>query len=201
MTNAMGMGQAITEWFENDFKDAAKATTQTQRLPDGRLGYSFSVTNNSGFDFSKFSFRIKVIDRDRNLELGTASIKAGAWAEGETKNFRSRLFIPDGVRSLSFVMYANSLDFEARPTEGFMENFKDMGDLMRGMGDALTGADGSGGVFGELFGTGGMPGSEQSQQKQVQQGRVQQNSGTINAGGTAQKSAPARTQQTVPRTT
>lgn len=166
MTNAMGMGQAITEWFETDFKEAAKATTKTQRLDDGRLAYSFSVTNNSGFDFSKFSFRIKVIDKDRNAELGTASIKAGAWAEGETKNFKSRLFIPDNVRSLSFVMYANSLDFEARPTDSFMESFKDMGELIQGMGDALTGADGSGGIFGELFGTGGMPEGGSAQQRQ-----------------------------------
>ena len=144
---------AITEWFETDFKEAAKATTRTSRLPDGRLSYSFSVVNNSGFDFDKFSFKIKVIDRTRNIEIGTASINAGRWASGERKNFKSRLNIPEEVRSLSFVMYANSLDYEIIPDDGYPDSIRDIGDI-------LTGADGSGGVFGELFGTGGMPGGK-----------------------------------------
>ena len=63
MTNTIDARAAIAEWFETDFKDAAKATTKTSRLEDGRLSYSFSVVNNSGFDFDRFSFRIKVIDR------------------------------------------------------------------------------------------------------------------------------------------
>ena len=149
MTNTIDARAAIAEWFETDFKDAAKATTKTSRLEDGRLSYSFSVVNNSGFDFGRFSFKIKVIDRTNNVEIGTASINAGKWASGEKKNFRSRLSIPEGVRNLSFVMYANSLDYEAVPADG--------GLVIRDISDAITGADGSGGVFGELFGTGGMP--------------------------------------------
>ncbi len=151
------MRDVITEWFETDFKRSAQATTKTSRLPDGRLSYSFSVENTSGFDFDKFSFRIKVINKADGSEIGTASIKAGEWASGEVKNFKSRLAIPEDVRSISFVMYANSLDFEARPTDSFSEAFRDMGDIVREVGEALSGADGSGGVFGELFGTGGMP--------------------------------------------
>ncbi len=157
MTNAIDARAAIAEWFETDFKDAAKATTKTSRLDDGRLSYSFSVVNNSGFDFDKFSFKIKVIDRTNNVEIGTASINAGKWASGEKKNFRSRLSIPEGVRNLSFVMYANSLDYQAMPTDGAAPVIRDAAGTIRDIGDAITGADGSGGVFGELFGTGGMP--------------------------------------------
>ena len=118
MTNAIDARAAIAEWFETDFKDSAKATTKTSRLDDGRLSYSFSVVNNSGFDFDKFSFKIKVIDRTNNVEIGTASINAGKWASGEKKNFKSRLVIPAGVRNLSFVMFANSLDYTAIPADG-----------------------------------------------------------------------------------
>ena len=157
MTNAIDARAAIAEWFETDFKDAAKATTKTSRLEDGRLSYSFSVVNNSGFDFDKFSFKIKVIDRTNNMEIGTASINAGKWASGEKKTFKSRLAIPAGVRNLSFVMYANSLDYEAMPADGAAPVVREAPGTFRDIGDVLTGADGSGGVFGELFGTGGMP--------------------------------------------
>ena len=64
----MNERKAITDWFESDFKQAAMATTKTSRLEDGRLSYSFSVVNSSGFDFDKFSFRIKVIDKTNNRE-------------------------------------------------------------------------------------------------------------------------------------
>ena len=159
MTNAIDARAAIAEWFETDFKDSAKATTKTSRLDDGRLSYSFSVVNNSGFDFDKFSFKIKVIDRTNNVEIGTASINAGKWASGEKKNFKSRLAIPEGVKNLSFVMYANSLDYEAMPADGAAPVVREASGSFKDFGDILTGADGSGGVFGELFGTGGMPDS------------------------------------------
>ncbi|MBR1986930.1 MAG: hypothetical protein IKA24_08635, partial [Mogibacterium sp.] len=157
MTNAIDARAAIAEWFETDFKDSAKATTKTSRLEDGRLSYSFSVVNDSGFDFDRFSFKIKVIDRTNNVEIGTASINAGKWAAGEKKSFKSRLAIPPGVRNLSFVMYANSLDYEAMPADGAAPVVQNPSGSFRDIGDILTGADGSGGVFGELFGTGGMP--------------------------------------------
>jgi len=156
MTEAITERKAITDWFETDFKEAAKATTRTSRLEDGRLSYSFSVVNNSGFDFDRFSFKIKVIDKTNNKEIGTAKINAGKWASGEKKNFRSRLTIPADARSLSFVMYSNSLEYEAQG-DSLSQAAGDLGDALRGMGEALSGADGSGGVFGELFGTGGMP--------------------------------------------
>lgn len=167
MTEVLNERAAITEWFERDFKEAAKATTRTSRLQDGRLSYGFSVVNNSGFDFDSFSFKIKVINRTNNTEIGTAVINAGPWKSGEKKNFRSHLSIPADARSLSFVMYANSLEYEARPTDELSTMLRDadgtvreVGDAFRGLGEAITGADGSGGVFGELFGTGGMPGSD-----------------------------------------
>ena len=147
----------ITDWFESDFKEAAKATTKTSRLDDGKLSYSFSVVNESGFDFDKFAFKIKVIDKTNNKEIGTARINAGKWASGEKKNFKSRLSIPADARSLSFVMYSNSLEYEARPAGSVVSGSTDFGNVLQDMGEALTGADGSGGVFGELFGTGGMP--------------------------------------------
>ena len=155
--DVLSVREAVTEWFESDFKESAKATTKTSRLEDGRLSYRFSVVNNSGFDFDKFAFKIKVINRTDNTEIGTASIDAGRWASGEKKNFKSRLTIPADAKSLSFVMYSNSLDYEATPADDVSAAMREVGDVLKDMGDAITGADGSGGVFGELFGTGGMP--------------------------------------------
>lgn len=157
MAQAQTQREAITEWFESNFKESAKATTKTSRLEDGRLSYSFSVVNDSGFDFDKFSFKIKVINKTNNTEIGTAAINAGQWASGEKKNFKSRLAIPADARSLSFVMYANSLDYEARSADEVSTKVNEVVDVFKDVGDAITGADGSGGVFGELFGTGGMP--------------------------------------------
>ena len=154
---ALDQHKAITDWFETDFKEAAKATTKTSRLEDGRLSYSFSVVNGSGFDFDRFTFKIKVIDKTNNREIGTAKINAGKWASGEKKNFKSRLSIPADAKSLSFVMYSNSLDYEASPAGSLQPAGRDLNDAFRDMGEALSGSDGSGGVFGELFGTGGMP--------------------------------------------
>ena len=154
---ALDQHKAITDWFETDFKEAAKATTKTSRLEDGRLSYSFSVVNGSGYDFDKFAFKIKVIDKTNNKEIGTARINAGKWASGEKKNFKSRLTIPADAKSLSFVMYSNSLDYEAVPAGAMQRAANDFGGALKDMGEALSGADGSGGVFGELFGTGGMP--------------------------------------------
>ncbi len=151
------MRAAVVEWFESDFKNSAKATTKTSRLEDGRLSYRFSVTNNSGFNFSKFSFRIKVINKADNSEIGSAVINAGEWADGEKKNFKSKLAIPADARSLSFVMYSNSLEFEIEAIDSVPGTVSEIGDALREVGDAISGADGSGGVFGELFGTGGMP--------------------------------------------
>ena len=155
--DVLSVREAVTEWFESDFKESAKATTKTSRLEDGRLSYRFSVVNNSGFDFDKFAFKIKVINRTDNTEIGTASIDAGRWASGEKKNFKSRLTIPADAKSLSFVMYSNSLDYEVTPADDVSAAMREVGDVLKDMGDAITGADGSGGVFGELFGTGGMP--------------------------------------------
>ena len=149
--------KVITDWFESDFKESAKATTRTSRLEDGRLSYGFSVVNNSGFDFDKFSFRIKVINKTTGMEIGSAKINAGKWARGEKKTFRSRLTIPADVRSLSFVMFANSLEYELTPVYAPAQNSGDLGTVLNKVGEALAGEDGSGGVFGELFGTGGMP--------------------------------------------
>lgn len=204
MAQTMNARQAVVEWFESDFKEAAKATTKTSRLEDGRLSYRFSVVNNSGFNFDKFSFRIKVINKADNSEIGTASINAGAWADGETKNFKSKLSIPADVRSLSFVMYANSLEFEGTPTDMPSEV------SFRSIGDAITGADGSGGVFGELFGTGGMPGADSGStvtkttttrsangtgtRTTTTTTTRKSGSGTVNAGGAPGQSRGTRTQ-------
>ena len=164
MTQTQDARAAVVEWFETDFKEAAKNTTKTSRTDDGKLNYSFSVTNTSGFAFDSFSFRIKVINKADGSEIGTAVIKAGEWKQGEKKNFRSRLAIPANARSLSFVMYSNSLEFESRELGEVDQGARDVenamreiGEAVKSVGDALSGSDGSGGVFGELFGTGGMP--------------------------------------------
>ena len=147
---AMSERRAIIDWFETDFKETAKRTTKTSRLEDGRVSYRFSVVNNSGYDFSRFSFRVKILNKADGREIGSAVINAGEWANGETKNFKSKIAIPRDVRSISFVMFSESVDYEAQPADRVSSTIRDIGDV-------LTGADSSGGVFGELFGTGGMP--------------------------------------------
>ena len=191
MTNAIDMRAAVTEWFESDFKDAAKATTKTSRLDDGRLSYSFSVVNNSGFDFGSFSFKIKVIDKTNNREIGTASIDAGRWMSGEKKNFKSKLSIPADVRSLSFVMYANSLDYEAVPVDemgGFSD--RDADETWGDIEEAFTGMEGGGGIFGELFGTGGMPGSESGRTVTTRTTTTRSSNGTTTTRTTTTTTGP-----------
>lgn len=145
--------RAVLDWFESDFKDSAKSSTRTSRRDDGKVNYSFSVVNNSGYDFSRFSFKVKILNKADGTEIGSARINAGAWANGEKKNFKSTIAIPQNVRSISFVMFSESVDYEGVPADSFSSAMNDLKDL----GDMMTGADGSGGVFGELFGTGGMP--------------------------------------------
>ena len=152
-------GQVLS-WFETDFKNSAKSTTKTQRLEDGKVSYRFSVVNNSGYSFDDFSFKVKILNKATGQEIGTATIRAGQWASGETKNFRSKIAIPADVRSISFVMFSESVDYTVSeayagrsgsdPVGSALQDLKDLGDM-------VTGADGSGGVLGELFGTGGMP--------------------------------------------
>ncbi|MBR0399653.1 MAG: hypothetical protein IJH95_02395 [Mogibacterium sp.] len=152
----------ILDWFESDFKESAKSTTRTSRLDDKRVSYSFSVVNNSGYDFDRFSYNLKVVNKADGSSLGSATINVGQWNKGEKKNFKSTINIPAGIKSVSFVMAANSVDYEVGVrldgesrefVEGTIRDLRDLRDLE----DMITGADGSGGIFGELFGTGGMP--------------------------------------------
>lgn len=146
----------ILRWFETDFKETAKQTTKTQRLEDGKVSYKFSAVNNSGFDFDRFSFKVRILNKADGKEIGTATIRTGEWKTGETKSFRSKIDIPPDVRSISFVMFSESVDYDGQPAggegnvSGVLRDLKDIGEM-------VTGADGSGGVLGELFGTGGMP--------------------------------------------
>ena len=105
----------VLEWFETDFKESAKSTTKTQRLEDGKVSYKFSVVNNSGYDFDRFSFKVKIVNKANGQEIGTATIRTGSWADGETKNFRSKIDIPPDVKSISFVMFSESVDYEGAP--------------------------------------------------------------------------------------
>ena len=153
----------VLDWFETDFKNSAKSTTKTQRLEDGKVSYRFSVVNNSGLSFSDFSFKVKILNKANGQEIGTATIHAGEWGAGETKHFRSKIAIPADVRSISFIMFSESVDYSCTPVR---ETMRDIGrqdpvgsaiDDLRDLGEMVTGADGSGGILGELFGTGGMP--------------------------------------------
>ncbi|MBQ0017836.1 MAG: hypothetical protein KBS63_01310 [Clostridiales bacterium] len=145
-TATAGGRQMIVDWFENNFKEAASKTTKTARLEDGRVSYSFSVINDSGMDFSRFSFKVKVLNKADKKEIGTATINAGEWSAGEKKTFKSNINIPEGVSGICFVMFSESLSYDGQPaeTDG---GLKDIGDFISG----------DGGMLGELFGTGGMP--------------------------------------------
>ena len=212
MMAQMNIQERVVEWFETDFKDAAKKTTKTSRMDDGKLSYAFSVTNNSGFDFDKFSFKIKVVNKADNKEIGTAAISAGSWKSGEVKNFRSRLVIPADVKSLSFVMYSNTLVCEAHPVSETGSAFKDvedafnnLGNTVKEVGEAIKNNEGTGGVFGELFGTGGMPSNDNDPVRPASVSSTRtanstssrpsttgkSTSGTVNTGSTRTSSAPS----------
>ena len=159
----------ILSWFETDFKETAKSTTKTQRLDDGKVSYKFSAVNNTGYNFDRFSFKVKILNKANGQEIGTATIRTGEWKVGETKNFRSKIAIPPDVRSISFVMYSESVDYEGQPADSpytsgdFVDMSNGMGGVsdmlndLKNLGEMVSGTDGSGGVLGELFGTGGMP--------------------------------------------
>ncbi|MDO4518556.1 MAG: hypothetical protein Q4B78_05045 [Bacillota bacterium] len=152
-TQNMGERETIVRWFEQDFKQSAMRTTKTSRAEDGKVNYSFSVTNNSDLDFDRFAFRVKILNKITGEEIGSATINAGAWAKGETKNFKSKINIPRDVKSISFLMYSESIDYdlaEIERTDQFTEAIRDIGEM-------LSGENREGGVLGELFGTGGMP--------------------------------------------
>ncbi|MBR2675174.1 MAG: hypothetical protein IKE52_06990 [Mogibacterium sp.] len=114
--------RAIIEWFKNDFTREAGSTTETAKLPDGMLSYNFSVTNTSGMNFSKFKFDVKVVDRLTDKPIGVATINAGGWAVGVKKNFKSRFFIPANISNISFVMFAESIEYEGSRVGGNTQN-------------------------------------------------------------------------------
>lgn len=173
--------EAVKNWFETDFRESAMRTTRTSRLEDGKVSYSFSVTNDSGLSFGSFAFRVKILNKADGSEIGSARINAGAWNEGETKNFKSRISIPADVKSISFVMYSESIEYDI-----LQNGYGDpVTDAIRDIGSVLTGESTDGGMLGELFGTGGMPKSgtdphSQSGHIGMQQGSVR--TGTVNAG-------------------
>ncbi len=158
----------IVSWFETDFKQSAMRTTKTARLDDGKVDYSFSVTNNTGFDFGRFAFKVKIINKATGAEIGSSTINAGSWSDGETKNFKSKINIPQDVKSISFVMYSESIDYDinlnsnsgyvyANDDDDYGEPADQFTKAVRGIGEMLSGDKREGGVLGELFGTGGMP--------------------------------------------
>ncbi len=197
-------------WFETDFKESAKSTTRTSRRDDGKVSYSFSVVNNSGYDFDRFAFRLKVVNKADGSELGSARINAGRWAAGEKKTFRSLLDIPSNVKSVSFVMASNAVEYETAMVGTVRTPARDisiedpresLSGAFREISDALTGADGSGGMFGELFGTGGMPetgGQTSASQRQTGSPGTGSRSGEIHTGTRPQQSSGQR-QQTAQR--
>lgn len=155
--------RAVIDWFKNDFSREAMTTTRTVRMPDGTLAYNFSVTNDSGIDFDYFKFNVKVVDRESGRELGTAAINAGEWACGAKKNFKSRFAIPDNVKNISFVMFAESVEYEAEYDDEVRELVRDVKNASERVDQTLGNpGDIIDGVFGELFGTGGMPGTDKT---------------------------------------
>lgn len=184
--------KAVIEWFKTSFSQEAATSARTSRLPDGSLGFVFSVVNSSGVDFENFSFRVKVTDRDSGREIGSANINAGKWQRGDKKNFKSALRVPGDVRNISFIM--EPISYEARQADGMTTSAGDMADAVREMGEMLGKAgEGMGSMLGELFGTGGMP--ETDGQRAA---RPAQAPGSQQAQRTSAPAAQARSPQSRP---
>ncbi len=109
---------AVMNWFETEFQKAVSKTTKIAREEDGRINYNFSVNNNSGFDFNNFSFKVTINDNVSDAKIASAVIKAKEWHDGETKNFKSRIKVPQNVKNISFVIHPSSLEFDAQPALG-----------------------------------------------------------------------------------
>ena len=187
--------RAVIEWFKTRFSQEAGATAKTSRLPDGSLGFVFSVVNSSGVDFEDFSFQVKVGDRDTGREIGSATINAGKWNRGDKKNFKSALRVPDNVKNITFVM--EPVSYEAHEADSLSEAARDMMDAARGMGQALGKAgEDMGSMFGELFGTGGMPDSDGGGSAMAQQApRAQQSARPAARPQTQRPAARPQTQR------
>lgn len=112
MSNDIDNKTKVIEWFEDDFQKTAKNTAHVVRTEEGKVKYSFSACNESGLDFGEFSFKVKVTDRKNNEVIGTATIQAGEWRNGEKKNFKSQFAIPGDVQGISFLMYSESVRFK-----------------------------------------------------------------------------------------
>ncbi|NLY87627.1 MAG: hypothetical protein GX083_03660 [Clostridiales bacterium] len=152
-TNKTEERSKIVRWFEDHFKEAAKETTKTIRLDDGGIEYSFAVLNNSSFDFSQFSFKVKILDKVGKKEIGTSKINAGKWSAGQNKNFKTKLSVPSGVTSLSFVMFSDSIEYELQEDK----EKPTLAEAIEGFGKSLNESGINGKVLGELFSKGGMP--------------------------------------------
>lgn len=156
-TNKTDERSRIVGWFEEDFRESARKTTKTFRLEDGRIDYSFSVLNSSGFDFSNFSFSVKILNKANQEEVGTAVINAGKWSNGQNKNFKTKLTVPAGVRSLTFVMFSDSVDYEIQEEPDKKEDSPTLAEAIQGFGKSLNEAGINKEFLGELFSNGGMP--------------------------------------------
>lgn len=156
-TNKADERSKIVSWFEEDFREAARKTTKTLRLEDGRIDYSFSVPNNSGFDFSNFSFNVKILNKTNKEEVGTAIINAGKWSNGQNKNFKTKLTVPAGVKSLTFVMFSDSIDYEVQEESDKKDDSPTLAEAIQGFGKSLNEAGINKEFLGELFSSGGMP--------------------------------------------
>ena len=150
MTEMITERRSVIDWFKTGFSEEAKATTKTSRLQDGKLSYRFSVTNTSDMDFDDFTFKVKVVNRDNGEEIGTALISAGEWLRGEKKNFKSKISIPDDVRNISFVMFAESIEYAVKG-----DDYRSSAAVDNDGTD--WDAESTGSIFGELFSDGGMP--------------------------------------------
>ena len=165
---------AVIEWFKTRFSQEAANSAKTSRLPDGSLGFVFSVVNSSGVDFDNFMFKVRVADGNSGRELGSANINAGQWKRGDKKNFKSALKVPANVTNISFIM--EPISYETREDDSISDAARDMIDAAKEMGQAFGKAgEDVGSMFGELFGTGGMPDSDEMGGAMAQQApRAQQ---------------------------
>ena len=101
----------IIRWFENDFSEEAKRSTTVDRLENGKARLNYSVVNKTKYDFSLFSYKITIKDKDHNQVIGTALINVDNWESGIQKNFHATIDL-GGVKKIVILMHPDSVSYQ-----------------------------------------------------------------------------------------
>lgn len=101
----------IIHWFENEFPSDAKSTTKVERFDNGKARINYSVINKTEYNFSLFSYKITIKDKEQGQIIGTASINVDNWESGQKKSFHSTINLGN-AKNLIIVFHSDSVSYK-----------------------------------------------------------------------------------------